>query len=97
MIDDARFILDIIEWLEAAQDFGSEALEFLFVQAVFKAHQNRCGNSINVTVFQHGNHSLSIHRLACEELEILKSTKNVLHHVIDIFLEHFNLIGSFLF
>jgi hypothetical protein len=67
-------------------------LELLFFQAVFKAHENRRGDTINVTIFHHSDHAIAVHRFAGEELEILEATENVLHDCVAICFEDIDLI-----
>lgn len=73
------------------------SLEFLLLQAMFKAHEDGRWFAVDITILHHGDHAIAIHRFTGEELEIFEAAEDVLHNHIAVGLEHINLVWCVFF
>lgn len=73
-------------------DIINFSLEFLLLQAVFKAHEDWRRFAVNFTILQHCNHAIAVHRFSGEELEFFETTEDVFHDGVAVGLEHINLV-----
>ena len=75
---------------------NTTTLELLLLQTVLEAEQHGHGLAIDITVLQHGDQTLAVHRFTGEELQVLEATEQILHHFVDVRFEDFHLAGRLL-
>lgn len=72
-------------------------LELFLLKAVFEEHHDRRRDPVDVTVLAHGYHTIAVHGLSGEELQLLKPAEDVLHDFVHVGFKHVDLVGGLLF
>jgi len=61
---------------------------------MFEAHEDWDALSVDFSILHHRHHAVAVHRLSCEELEVLKPRQHILHDGVHVRLEDVHLIRS---
>merc|ERR1719499_1892415 len=65
----------------------------LLLEPVLEEHEDGPLGAVDLLVLHHADHGVRVHRLAVEELEVLKPPQQVLHGRADVLLEVLDLAG----
>lgn len=68
-------------------------LEFLLKKSMLEEHEYGYLGTIDITVFAHADHTVTVHGLSGEELQFLEAAQQFLHVFVDVILEDWNLFG----